>query len=66
MWAEAAVSLLLVCAFSGCVNFVHPDESYDTVWRHPARSAQSQSPMTVLNPADYAYARDPGPPGLPR
>jgi len=63
---EAAVSLLLISALSGCVNFVHPDGSYDTVCLHPARPAQSQSPMTLLNPADYAYARDAGMPGPPR
>ena len=70
---EAAVSLLLISALSGCVNFVHPDGSYDTVWLHPARSAQSQmenekwkSPMTLLTPADYAYAKDAGMLGLRR
>jgi hypothetical protein len=52
---------------------LHPDGSYDTVWLHPARSAQSQmenekwkSPMTLLTPADYAYAKDAGMLGLRR
>ena len=32
------MSLLLISALSGCVNFVHPDGSYDTKWLHPAHS----------------------------